>query len=93
MTTVMESNDLLVQWIAFCKRTTPGARLWIADALFERLSARLALDQRFCSEVPAWVFAITYRGGYELGGLTFYTKSQYPHPLRRAPGLQEFYAR
>jgi hypothetical protein len=89
----MESNDLLVQWLAFCKRTVPGARLWLDDELFERLSARLAQDQRFCSELPAWTFAITYRGGYEYGGLTFYTKSHYPYPLRKGPGLQEFYGR
>lgn len=89
----MESNDLLAQWVSFCKHAVPGARFWLNDELFERLWLRLEQEQRYCSESAPWKMAITYRGGYEIGGLTFYTKSSYPHPLRRAPGLQEFYAR
>lgn len=89
----MASNDLLEQWIAFCKGATPGARYWLADELFERLFDRLGQEARYCSEEPAYKIAVTYRGGYECGGLTFYRKSQFPNPPRRAPGRQEFYAR
>jgi hypothetical protein len=89
----MPSNDLHAQWISFCKGATPGTRYWLADELYARLWERLAQEQRFCSEVPAYSHSITYKGGYEIGGLTFYRRAIYPNPPRRAPGRQEFYAR
>lgn len=89
----MLSNDLLVQWISFCKGATPGTRYWLNDELWERLAARLSQEGKYYSSVPAYCFEIMYRGGYLYGGLTFYRKAIYPNPPRRAPGLQNFYAR
>lgn len=77
----------------FCKGAAPGTRYWLNDELFERLWARMDEDLRYFVEPNPWKIAITYRGGYECGGLTFYRKSQFPNPPRRAPGRQNFYAR
>lgn len=93
MNIVMGSNNFYDQWVSFCKHAVPGARYWLNDALFERLWVALEQEQRYFSEPPPWKIAITYRGGYEHGGLTFYAKSSYPYPLRRTSGLQEFCAR
>jgi hypothetical protein len=92
--------DLLDQWIAFCKRATPGTRYWLTDELYDRLGERLGQEVRYL-EPPSDLgmrFRIDYRGGYESHGLTFYRRSIYPNPPRRAthrqyPSQQEFYAR
>lgn len=90
----MATNDLHEQWIAFCRRAVPGARFWIGDELYSRLWAALSMDARWSPDHDHGVrYCITYRGGYEYGGLTFYTKAIFPNPPRRAPGRQEFYAR
>lgn len=83
----MASNNLYDQWVSFCKHAA------LKDALFEQLWMTLAQESRFFYEPAPWKLAITYKGGYEHGGLTFYTKSSYPYPLRRTSGLQEFCAR
>ncbi len=88
----MASNDLHAQWISFCKAATPGVRYWLNDELFNDLCEALTALARYTSEA-GYTYALTYRGGYELGGLTFYRKSIFPNPPRRAPGRQEFYAR
>ncbi len=93
----MASNNLHAQWVAFCKRATPGARFWLNDDLFERLIASMRLDLRYTDDpgldIASGVTAITFRGGYEHGGLSFYRRRHFPNPPRRAPGRQEFYAR
>lgn len=89
----MASNDLYEQWVAFCKGATPGTRYWLADELFERLFDALGQQARYTSSDVGYQFCVTYRGGYEHGGMTFYRRAIYPNPPRRAPGRQEFYAR
>ena len=92
MTKSKSNVDLMEQWIAFCKQASPGLRFWITKDLFDRLWARMRQDARFNlgdDEAPEHQmrFAITFRGGYEYGGVTFYPKSFYPNPPRiaRAP--------
>ncbi len=64
---------LLDQWVAFCKRATPGTRYWIDDELWDRLYDRLARDARVMDMGMSWygTYRINYRGGHEYSGLTF----------------------
>lgn len=71
----------------------PGTRYWLKPELYERLWAALAQNARSYFHDEGVKFCITYRGGYEHGGLTFYTQAIFPNPPRKAPGRQNFYAR